>query len=1170
MQLNKIKIAGFKSFVDPSVLLLPGKLTAIVGPNGCGKSNIIDAVIWVMGESSPKYLRGESLMDVIFNGSTARQPVGQASVELIFDNSSGGFGGEFANFTEISVKRVINRDSDSSYYLNGSRCRKRDIADIFLGTGLGPRSYSIIGQNMIGRIIEAKPDDLRAYLEEAAGISKYKERRRETELRIQHTRENLARVNDLKTELEKQLVHLKHQANAAEKFKLLKQQEHLLKAECYAIEWRQLDQDLVSLTLQIQTGETALESRNSEIIIVNRNLEQTHHELRTTRDALDEIQRRSYALSNEITRIEQDILRHKERKQQWENDLTQTEEEDARLKIRLTEVSDKLQEAEQDIHRLEPALQNVQEAEKGLEADLVSADEAVQAWQVQWDNFNQQFAKVTQTAQVEQTHIQHLEQTMTSLRKRIEKLQQDQAGLNFKDLENSLDECVRKIEDSTEATERSARELDEKRQMLKQLSTDQHEASANLDKVRSELQCLRGQQTSLQALQETALGRHAQKSLDWVATHQLDTKPRLAEQIEVEKGWELAVEKALDHALQAICVENFNDLLPYINDLKNGNVCIFNTSGHLKTEPAHQKPAALLIDKVKSPWPLDSFLAGIYAVDSLTEAMRLSEKLSVNESVITPDGTWISQAWIKLRREDSPALGIFQREQELKELSTRITSLQATQDKLDQEIKQRRERIQSLEQQRDEAVQGYSQQQAKLAQWHTQKKMAQERLSELKLRAERYLQEQTECNTQLQQAEADLVKARSLWQQALEELEERAATRTTLEQQRTLVRGKLQEARDVVNNKKKAIHELELNLHAARSQKASLHQQKTGLQAQSSSLNERRMRLQSELTSMPSLESINKNLTRALDQYAAVGAELNTARIGAEVLDKEWRQLENKRQAVEQDITFIRDNLSSLRVEWQGRKVKADALIVQISEIGYRLEEIMQELDQAAILQEWQAKLDHTSQRIARLGAINLVAIEEYASCQERKTYIEKQMEDLQAGLAELEGAIAKIDKETKTRFEETFNKVNARFQELFPLIFGGGKAYLELTSSDLLEAGVTLMACPPGKRNSSIYLLSGGEKSLTALAFVFSIFHLNPAPFCLLDEVDAALDDSNVLRFTRLLKSMAEKTQFIYISHNKLAIEMGEHLIGVTMNEPGVSRLVSVDINKAMSLAGV
>ncbi|RDI46027.1 chromosome segregation protein SMC [Aquicella lusitana] len=1169
MQLSKIKIAGFKSFVDPTVISLPSKLVAIVGPNGCGKSNIIDAVTWVMGESSPKYLRGESLTDVIFNGSSSRKPVGQASVELIFDNSDGAIGGEYAKFAEISVKRVINRESDSTYYLNGVRCRKRDVVDLFLGTGLGPRSYSIIGQNMISRIIEAKPDELRTYLEEAAGISKYKERRHETELRIHHTKENLARINDLRAELEKQLSHLKHQANVAEKFKVLKQQERVLRAQLYGVQWRQLDSRMVEHTLQIQREETALEARHSELSGTDREIEQMRHEQRAAHDAFQEVQRRYYAVGNEITRIEQDILHHQERQQQWEHDLKQTESDWQTVKDQMAESEDNLREIEQDIHRIEPELAAIKDEMVHLQGSLEAAEEEMQTWQTRWDEFNQVSAKTTQTAQVEKTHIQHLEQKIAFLQKRQEQLQQDQHRLNFSELTKEIEEFTKKAYEVTDALEFQNKQLADVRKEISTLQSTQQDSNTSLDNVRSELQKLRGQQASLEALQQTALGQRGNPAASWAAKHQLGSKPRLAQNIEVESGWEFAVEKVLGFCLQAICVDQVSEIAPHVEDLKKGNICVFTPVQPASPGKENSTKGTALLQKVKSPWSLDSLIGGIYVADSMDEALALCESLDVNESVITRDGVWLNRSWLKILREEDPAAGVFQREQELKKLAARISQLQETQKELEKNINDRRETIQKLEQQRDQLQQSCNQKQAQAAQFNTQQKMKQERLAELKSQSERYVKELLECTDQLKKADAELVQARSLWQQAMSELEQHAAAREGLIKERDKARLQLQSMREQNNAKKELMHELEIRLQTSRSQKASLHQAVGRLQGQLTTLNERKITLQSELTSMPPLDSIKKSLSRALDKHVSVEVELNTARVAVESLDQEFRHLEEKRQIIERDINKIRTSLESLRVQWQGWKVKADTLVEQLKETEFTLEDTLKDLPQELTTEDCQTKLDQLVQRINRLGPINLVAIDEYATCLERKQYLDKQLEDLQAGLATLEDAIAKIDRETRTRFKETFDKVNGRFQELFPTVFGGGKAYLELNSDNLLEAGVTMMACPPGKRNSSIYLLSGGEKSLTAIALIFSIFHLNPAPFCLLDEVDAALDDANVLRFTRLVKTMTERTQFLFISHNKITIEMAEHLIGVTMNEPGVSRLVSVDIEKAMSLAG-
>ncbi len=1167
MQLSKIKLSGFKSFVDPTTITLPSHLVAIVGPNGCGKSNIIDAVTWVMGESSPKYLRGEALTDVIFNGSNGRKPIGQASIELIFDNVEGKIGGEYAKFAEISIKRMINRESDSTYYLNGVRCRKRDVVDIFLGTGLGPRSYSIIGQNMISKIIEAKPDELRTYLEEAAGISKYKERRHETELRIQHTKDNVARINDLRTELEKQLAHLKHQANTAEKYKILKEQERVLQAELYSIQWRQIDSKMVDATLKIQHEETALEARNSELSGTDREIEQLRHEQRVANDAFQEVQRRYYAVANEITRIEQDVLHQQERQQQWQNDLAQIENDWRSVKNQMTETEDESSELEQDILTLEPQLIAVKKEMDRLQAELASAEEAMRAGQTQWDEFNQLSAKTSQVAQVEKTHIQHLEQNISQLQKRQEQLSQDQGRFDFDALTEEMNGLAKQSDEAVEKLELQTNQLNELRKTISVLQGAQQDSSTHLDHVRSELQKLRGQQASLEALQQTALGQRDKAAASWVSKHNLSTQPRLAQDIEVEKGWELAAEKALGFCLQAICVDEVRDFAKSIPDFKSGNLCLF-AKGQAADVKKEEQKGDLLLQKIKSPWPLDSFISGIYVADTLEDALTLCASLSIHESVITREGVWLNQSWLKIFREENAAAGVLQREQELKQLSTRIQQLDVTRQEIEENIQQRRDEIKKQEQERDQSQQNVNQYQTQVAQLNAQCKMKKERFAELKKQVERFMSEQEDCANRLQQAQTELMQAKSHWGQAMKELDEQAQSRETLVAQREMVRQRLQVARDNINQSREKSHEFEIRLQTAKSKKTSHQQTMARLQQQLLSLNDRKLSLEGELNSMPPIDSLKKSLSRALDKHVNVESELNTARVARESLEQEFRNLEEKRQIIEREINKVRNLLEALRVESQGLKVKSETILEQMKLTEFHIEDVLKGLPQEITAEEWQGKLDQVVNRINRLGAINLVAIEEYATCLERKEYLDKQLDDLQSGLNTLEEAISKIDKETRARFKDTFDKVNTRFQELFPTIFGGGKAYLELTSDNLLEAGVTMMACPPGKRNSSIYLLSGGEKSLTAIALIFSIFYLNPAPFCLLDEVDAALDDANVLRFTRLVKAMADKTQFIFISHNKITIEMAEHLIGVTMNEPGVSRLVSVDIEKAMSLA--
>lgn len=1168
MQLSKIKLSGFKSFVDPTTLTLPSRLVAIVGPNGCGKSNIIDAVTWVMGESSPKYLRGEALTDVIFNGSSTRKTIGQASVELIFDNSDGSLGGEYRQFSEISIKRMINRESDSSYYLNGVRCRKRDVVGIFLGTGLGPRSYSIIGQNMISRVIEAKPDELRTYIEEAAGISKYKERRHETELRINRTKENLTRVNDLCLELQKQLSHLKHQANMAEKFKLLKQQERTLRAELYGIQWRSLNNRLVECNLHIERQETALAGRESELGTIARDLEQTHETQHQLQSAFQGVQDRYYALGNEITRLEQAISHHQERKQQWENELSQLTQDYQSASNQSNEFEDNLRDFEQEIKAIEPSLQGLNNELIELERKLQLAEEETQTWQTEWDLFNQASAKTSQSAQVEKIRIEHLEQQIAFLQKRKDQLALDEKQYHFSELDKELNDISKKAGEANHAQNTRENQLTTVKTTINHLYIKQTETSKELDQLHHEIQQLIGQQHSLEALQETALGQRNNPAAPWISKHQLDKNPRLAQHIQVEKGWELAVEKALGNSLQSICVDKLADITPYLADFSSGNICLFIPDE--KNEPAKERrrQGVLLLDKIKSPWNLQSLLSGIYVADSVEEALSLCEELLPHESIMTQEGVWLNRTWLKVLRMTDPAAGLFAREEALKELALRIKEREAAEAELRKVLSDCRQQIEKEENKRDELQQHYNQEQAALAQLNVQLKMKEERLAELNKQFVRFKNEQEECLRELKKSQSDLEEAQLAFQKASQALEVEAEKRKELMAARDQSRHTLKVTREHTDQKKQAIHECEIRLQKALSQKSAAEQNKIRLKIHLTSLSDRKLTLQNELASMPPIDTLKKSLSLALDKHQDIQEELNTARNAVDAADQQCRNLEAKRQSLEKEMNHVRTTLEGLRVEWQGFKVRADTIVDQMKETELALETILEGLPNDITVEEWQTKLDQINNRIHRLGPINLVAIEEYATCSERKDYLDKQLDDLQSGLATLEEAISKIDKETKAKFSETFDKVNNRFKELFPTIFGGGKAYLELNSDDLLTAGVTMMACPPGKRNSSIYLLSGGEKSLTAIALIFSIFHLNPAPFCLLDEVDAALDDVNIIRFTRLVKAMADKTQFLFISHNKITIELGQHLIGVTMNEPGVSRLVSVDVEKAMSMA--
>lgn len=1164
MQLTKIKLAGFKSFVEPTVVFVPTRLMAIVGPNGCGKSNIIDAVCWVLGENSARLLRGESLSDVIFNGSSERKPVGQASVELVFDNSDGTLGGQYAAFSEISVKRVITRE-DSAYFLNGTRCRRRDIIDIFLGTGLGPRSYAIIGQNMIQRIIEAKPDEMRTYLEEAAGVSKYKERRRETENRIQHTQENLTRLNDVRAELEKQLNSLKRQSTAAEKFKLLKEEERRLKAEWLTIQWRQLDARLVAETLQIQQQSTGLESRQAERGDLDLQLEYKRDSHRLAYEQHQEVQRHYYAIGNDVTRLEQEIQHHQARKQQLQSEYDQIEKDWSLIKNQLEESEHECEDLLSEIEALEPQVERNLQSYNEKTNQLKEAENAYNEWQSHWDHFNQDISKNTRSLEVEQTHLQHLEQKITMLAERQKKLAAEEKEVDFSNLENHLAALSAKKIEVTQQINAHNLALQETYEEIKHFQQIEQDTGKDLDNMRNALQILNGKEASLQSLQETALGKRHQESMHSLKTLNLDNKKRLGQNLKVAAGWEKAVEKVLGPDIQAVCVDHLTEIFPHLEALNKDSLS-FVSKGDVKETFKKES----LLSKVDSDWSLVHKLAHVYTASSHQEAFNISHTLKPYESIITQDGLWVSRDWVSISGALKAEEGVLQREQELKDLSQKIKATTKELQALEKKLHDTRQNLVGLKEEHQDIQKKLNGCMALAAELAAEDKMQQSQLSELKKRVLHINQDQTACQEELKKNQEELSKIRNNCKRTQALLEKQSLERENLTRERVNLRETLQNLRENVNQLQEAQHQDDIRLQTAKSQHSALQHTQTRLQQQLDSLSERKACLHIEINASSSIEFLQKDLENALKSRLLLQGDLTSARQALEMVNQELQDLEQKRHEIDREVARFRDMLEALRIEWQGIKVKSDNLIEQITQEGFHLETILQELPEVTSADEWKAKLEQVSQRIARLGAINLVAIDEFAACSERKEYLDKQYNDLQEGLTTLENAIAKIDKETRTRLKQTFDRVNERFQELFPMVFGGGKASLELTGENLLDAGVTVMACPPGKRNSTIHLLSGGEKALTAIALVFSIFHLNPAPFCLLDEVDAPLDDANISRFCQLVKKMSEKTQFIYISHNKLAMEMAESLIGVTMNEPGVSRLVSVDVKQAMALAGV
>jgi len=1169
MRLSKIKLAGFKSFVDPTTILMPSNLIGIVGPNGCGKSNVIDAVRWVMGETSAKHLRGESMADVIFNGSNSRKPVGQASIELVFDNSDGSLGGEYAKYNEISVKRVVSRDGQSNYFQNGTRCRRKDITDIFLGTGLGPRSYSIIEQGMISRLIEAKPEDLRIFLEEAAGISKYKERRRETENRIRHTRENMERLSDLREELGKQLAHLQRQSKTAEKYKELKQEERLQKAQLTTLRWHDLDEQIKLKDSKIRETETAYEAQVAKQRKLEAEIEKLRDQHSEASEAFNQVQGHYYSVGSEISKIEQNIQHAKEMCAQYQKDLKEAEMSVVEAQAHINSDQSRLGELAHSLEHFQPEYQVAKEKEASSAAQLESVEQQMQHWQSHWEQFNAESAEPSRQAEVERTRIEHLEQQVLQFHQRGEKLERELDQISPAQAEIELNQLQQQREILSGQVEQHEVRLEELKQSLAEVSEKTEQLDLSISDKRRDVEDSTGRLASLEALQQDALGKQESAPNKWLAARQLDRNSRLAETLDVENGWETAVESVLDNWLDAVCVNQVGDYLRDFRSLNEGSVTIIQQQGELNSRRNTALGLVCLRDKIRHGAQALSMLDTIYCVDDLEQAESYIAQLSDDESIITRKGEWISKHWARVARSKDQQAGILQREQLIKqlqqqrgELEQAIAELEATRD----ENKQRRADLQiELEDAQREAQSTHRQ----MADISAKCNAKTERLQQMKTRLDEIHKEREDLAAQRSDNETQAQQCRGRLQDAIQNMEIMVAKREELQHQREQLHSQLQEVRHAARQDREKANELNIRINTINTEIGSLTQNRERMQQQAERMTQRRDELQTLIVEAEApISGFSEQLSAMLATRVEAENKLTESRRLVESLDHDIRSFSSERHEVEQNSVGIRSDLDQMRLDWQESNVRRKTLEEALAQTDYQLETLFKELPQGASIEEWEQLVEKTTQRIQRLGPINLAAIEEYQQQSERKQFLDAQNDDLQEALETLENAIRKIDKETRNRFKETYERVNNGFKTMFPRLFGGGQAYLELTGEDLLDTGITVMARPPGKRNSTIHLLSGGEKALTAVALVFSIFQLNPAPFCMLDEVDAPLDDANVGRFCNMVEEMSEHVQFIFITHNKITMELAQQLNGVTMHEPGVSRIVAVDVNEAVELA--
>src|SRR5436190_1411778 len=1095
VRLVQIKLAGFKSFVDPTSIHVPGQLVGVVGPNGCGKSNVIDAVRWVLGESRAAALRGDSMQDVIFNGSVNRAPLARASVELIFDNAQGRAAGQWSQYAEISVKRILQRDGESSYYINGAHVRRRDITDMFLGTGLGPRAYAIMEQGMITRIIEAKPEELRVFLEEAAGISKYKERRRETESRLADTRGNLARITDIRTELAAQLEKLQAQATVATRYK------------------------------------------------------EYHSELQLRQQLLWYARRRDAAAERQ--RLEG---QHTERLAQ----LGSWREQRAQLT--------------QALHmwaaRAGAARQRSAEAQAKLgeeNARLPQAEQAFGASQERLSETRRELLQAESRLQLEQANLSHLERGAQALQQRRERLESELQTLAEPDAAaaNALRERSAALEAAVQAAQAGHESLQAECAALEERSAAAGEA---LGAAQREHAAAEAQLATLRQIQAAAEDNAPLR--EWLERHGLGALPRLWQKLRIDRGWETAVESVLRERLHALELSEATRLQSVLADRPPAKASLFarGNSPGAPGAPGYEP----LASKIRAVDPavsgaLADWLAGAYAAEESPDAARQAA-LPPGAVLVDRDGHQFTRHTVSFHAPDQADAGLLARQSAIEALDAGCRDLQqkvgAAQDAHRQLESEAAGRSEALEQARRVIAE-------------TQKEQHDAQIDQLKLAQaqERYRERSEQVRAELSEIEQEASRGRQALQDGRQAAERVAAEIATQREKLEAVRGGHLAAETALAEQRRAVQQAERDAQDALfgerecgSKIAEIDNSVRVIDQQIERADLELAKLTEELAADP-IPAVRHGLDAAVESRLGCETTLAAARNAVEGAAGALRELEEARLQIEAKLAPLRERLGELRLKEQAAQINFDQFAAQLREANADEERLSREAEGAPRPAALQGEITRLAQAINELGAVNLAALEELRGSQERKSFLDSQAADLEEAVHTLEDAIRRIDRETRELLRETFDSVNRHFGSLFPTLFGGGEAKLIMTGEEILDAGVQVMAQPPGKRNTSIHLLSGGEKALAAIALVFSLFQLNPAPFCLLDEVDAPLDDSNTLRFCDLVKRMAAQTQFLFISHNKISMEMAEQLIGVTMPESGVSRVVAVDIDEALRI---
>ena len=1168
MRLSAIRLAGFKSFVDPTHLKLDSNLTAVVGPNGCGKSNIIDAVRWVMGESSARQLRGDAMEDVIFNGSKGRKPVGRASVELVFDNSEGRLEGQFGQYAEISVKRELARDGQSTYFLNGKRCRRRDVSDLFLGTGLGSRnSYAIIQQGTVSRLVEARPEDMRNIIEEAAGISRYKERRRETENRIRHTRDNLDRLDDLRSELGERLAQLKRQADNAERYKLLKTEERKVGAELVVLRLQALEVESREQEARIESARSAYEAARAEADAGNKSAEEARADQQVATDALQAAQGAFYGAESALSQLDQAIRHARELAEIRRREQAQLAGELDRLEAEQKTAGDARQTLERELADARAQLAQATESEDRLADQAARAEEELSRVQSGWDQIVEQAQKPLRDAERERVRVEHAERQLEDYARRADRLRARLAELDIEAAERkaaaSTQQHAKRVQEQ-EAARAQVTELDVR---LGELRLRRSESDRALDEARKVLHRLRGQRTSLEALQKAALQQDEARMGGWLQQHGLAEQPRLAQLLQVEPGHETAVEAVLGPWLQAVAAASAPELedappaaLGLVSDSPSGALPV----------PATVAGARPLISLVEGPAVLMALLDDVYYTDDPATAAHRADQLKPGQRLVTSDGSIYGPGYRWYASAGSAGESVIARERTLKQLHQDVSAAEAEEQQHRQALETARTELSALDARRSELVSAADQVSRQAARALAEQERDQSQLEQSRRQREAGDTELKELTAAQAKAREELDAARATLSKLMEQAAQAEQRRNALQAELTQARQAMAEVRHQLDQARRSRQDAAMQLSQRETRLGAARQRVDELVARRREL-DARLRAEDARAdrSEKPIETLEAERGPAEAHKQAAEADLRKARERLQTAEVRVRERADLARKATSKLEPLRERLQQAKLDAQGLQVRRQTLVERLQEMNATLSTVRAGLPEDATVDAWVEQLASLERRIQRLGAINLAAIEEYAEQQARAEYLDAQHKDLTDALEQLTSAINQIDRETRARFRETFETVNGHFQTRFPMLFGGGEATLELTGDDLLETGIRVMARPPGKRNASIQLLSGGEKAMTAVALLFALFQLTPAPFCMLDEVDAPLDDANVSRYCDMIRHMSEDVQFIIISHNKLTMELADRLHGVTMQEPGVSRLVSVDMEQALEMAG-